>query len=37
VLLVNYKGRPWMKGVLENHPVRAALQKIILTPFFSSL
>eukprot|EP00463_Aulacantha_scolymantha_P006186 TRINITY_DN7753_c0_g1_i1.p1 TRINITY_DN7753_c0_g1~~TRINITY_DN7753_c0_g1_i1.p1 ORF type:complete len:179 (+),score=15.62 TRINITY_DN7753_c0_g1_i1:142-678(+) len=21
VLFVNYKGRPWMKGVLENHPL----------------
>jgi cation-transporting ATPase 13A1 len=25
VLLVNYKGRPWMKGVLENHPLCLSL------------
>lgn len=21
MLLVNYKGRPWMKGISENHPL----------------
>ena len=21
MLVVNYKGRPWMKGILENHPL----------------
>eukprot|EP00667_Euglena_gracilis_P000330 EG_transcript_331 len=25
VLLVNYKGRPWMKGILENHPLFLSL------------
>uniref|UniRef100_A0A7S1J4X1 P-type ATPase A domain-containing protein n=1 Tax=Eutreptiella gymnastica TaxID=73025 RepID=A0A7S1J4X1_9EUGL len=25
VLMVNYKGRPWMKGVLENHPLFLSL------------
>lgn len=25
ILLVNYKGRPWMKGMMENHPLFLAV------------
>merc|ERR1719361_680150 len=29
VLLVNYKGRPWMKGFTENHPLCLSLVMMI--------
>lgn len=30
ILLVNYKGRPWMKGITENHPLFLSLLATVL-------